>query len=155
MASISDLILNQVKNATSGVSIPENLQQKVLGGLSDSILGSLTQTVTKAGGVDMIKELLTGKTNAAASPITALAGKLFNTNILSKLNLGSLGTTLSGLIPVIMGKLGGILKDQDGDGDVDFNDLIIMLKGGAGAKSGGGLLGAATIILGGILGRKK
>ena len=103
----------------------------------------------------MIKELLTGKTNAAASPITALAGKLFSSNILSKLNLGSLGTTLSGLIPTIMGKLGGILKDQDGDGDVDFNDLIILLKGGAKQSSGGGLLGAATSILGGLLGRKK
>ena len=155
MASISDFILQQVKNATGNVSIPENLQQKVLGGLSDSILGSLTQTVTKAGGVDQIKELLTGKTNAAASPITELAGKLFNTNILSKLNLGSLGATLAGLIPGIMSKLGGILKDQDGDGDVDFNDLIITLKGGAGAQAGGGLLGAATSILGGILGRKK
>ena len=155
MASLNDFILQQVKNATSGVSIPQNLQQKVLGGLSDSILGSLTQTATKAGGVELIKELLTGKTNAAASPITALAGKLFSTNILSKLNLGSLGATLAGLIPNIMGKLGGILKDQDGDGDVDFNDLIIMLKGGAKKTSGGGLLGAATSILGGILGRKK
>ena len=153
MASLNDFILQQVKNATSGVSIPQNLQQKVLGGLSDSILGSLTQTVTKTGGVEQIKELLTGKTNAAASPITALAGKLFNTNILSKLNLGAIGATLSGLIPAIMGKFGGILKDQDGDGDVDFNDLIIMLKGGA--NKGGGLLGAATSILGGILGRKK
>ena len=134
MASLNDFILQQVKNATSGVSIPQNLQQKVLGGLSDSILGSLTQTVTKTGGVEQIKELLTGKTNAAASPITALAGKLFNTNILSKLNLGAIGATLSGLIPAIMGKLGGILKDQDGDGDVDFNDLIIMLKGEHGRR---------------------
>ena len=153
MASISDFILQQVKSATGNVNIPNNLQQQVLGGLSDSILGSLTQTVTKAGGVEQIRELLTGKTQAAESPITALAGSLFNNNILKKLNLGALGATLAGLIPGIMGKLGGILKDQDGDGDVDFNDLIIMLKGGN--KGGAGLLGAATSILGGLLGRKK
>ena len=50
-----------------------------------------------------------------------------------------------------MGKLSGFLKDQDGDGDVDLNDIIISLKGGAGA----GLLGAATSLLGGLFGKKK
>ena len=52
-----------------------------------------------------------------------------------------------------MGKLGGILKDQDGDGDVDINDILITLKGGN-KSSGSGLLGAATSILGGLLKKK-
>ena len=159
MASITDLIMQQVKASAGSVNIPSNVKDQVLGGLGDSILGSLTQTVAKPGGVDLVKGLLTGSANAETSPITALAGKLFNTNILSKLNLGSLAPVLAGLIPTIMGKLGGILKDQDGDGDVDLNDIIITLKGGgqkqASSGLGGGLLGAATSILGGILGGKK
>ncbi len=149
MASITDIIMQQVKSATSNVNIPSNVQEQVLGGLGNSILGSLTQTVAKPGGVDLVKGLLTGSSNAATSPITKLAGSLFSSNVLSKLNLGALGTTLSGLIPTIMGSLGGILKDQDGDGDVDLNDIIITLKGGS-SNSGASLLGAATSILGGL-----
>ena len=153
MASISDLIMQQVKSAAGGVSIPSNIKDQVLGGLSDSILGSLTQTATKAGGVDTIKNLLTGKANAASSPVTALAGKLFNKNVVSKLGLGSsLGTTLTALIPGIFGKLSGIVKDQDGDGDVDINDIIIALTGKK--STGSSLLGAATGILGGLLKKK-
>ena len=160
MASITDLIMQQVKSAAGGVNIPANVKDQVLGGLGDSILGSLTQTVAKPGGVDLVKGLLTGSANANTSPITALAGSLFKNNVLSKLNLGNLAPVLAGLIPVIMGKLGGVLKDQDGDGDVDLNDIIIALKGGGKTASaasglGGGLLGAATSILGGILGGKK
>ena len=49
-----------------------------------------------------------------------------------------------------MGSLSKIVKDQDGDGDVDFNDLIIALKG----NGGGGILGAAKGILGSRLGGK-
>ena len=153
MESISALIMQQVKSAAGGVSIPSNIKDKVLGGLSDSILGSLTQTATKAGGVDLIKNLLTGKSDAASSPVTALAGKLFKNNVVSKLSLGSsLGNTLTALIPGIFGKLSNIIKDQDGDGDVDINDIIITLTG---KKSGGSsLLGAATGILGGLLKKK-
>ena len=153
MASIGDLIMQQVKSAAGGVSIPSNIKDQVLGGLSDSILGSLTQTATKAGGVDVIKNLLTGKANAASSPVTALAGNLFKKNVVSKLGLGSsLGSTLTALIPGIFGKLSGIVKDQDGDGDVDINDIIIALTGKKSA--GSSLLGAATGILGGLLKKK-
>lgn len=153
MANISDFILKQVSSAAGKVDIPSNLKDQVLGGLSDSIIGSLTQTATKAGGIDEIKSLLTGKTSAASSSITALAGNLFDKNILGKLNLGSLGSQLSGLIPGIMGTLSGFLKDQDGDGDVDINDILISLKGGS-KSSATGLLGAATGILGSLFGKK-
>ena len=152
--SILDLIKQQVTAQTGNVEIPAQAKNQVLNGLTDSIFGSLTQTVTKPGGIEAIKSLLTGKTAAASSPITALAGSLFSNNILKNLNLGSiLNGKLTALIPTIMGKLSGILKDQDGDGDVDFQDILITLKGGGqktqAQKSGGGLLGG---ILGKILG---
>ena len=151
--NLSDFILKQVTASAGKVDIPSNLKEKVLGGMSDSIFGSLTQTATKAGGIDEIKNLLTGKTSAAKSSITDLATNLFTKNIVSKLNLGNLGGTLTALIPGIMGKLGGILKDQDGDGDIDINDILITLKGGN-KSTGSGLLGAATSILGGLLKKK-
>ena len=151
MANISDLILQQVKKAAGNVEIPSNIQNTVLNGLSDSVLGSLTQTAAKAGGIEQIKSLLTGATSASSSPVTALAGKLFANNILSKLNLGSaLSSSLSGLIPTVIGGLSNVIKDQDGDGDVDLNDILITLQGGKGS----GILGAATSILGNILGKK-
>ena len=150
MASIIDLISSQVNAVAGKAPIPAESKDQILGGLSQSVLGSLTQTVGQQGGVERIKELVTGKVNAAESPVTALAGKLFSNDVLSKLNLGSAAESLKGLVPAVMGKLGNIIKDQDGDGDIDFNDLIATLKGG----SGNSILNAAKSILGGILGGK-
>ena len=151
MANINDYIQQLVGAAAGKVEIPAQVKDQVLNGLSSSILGSLTQTVTKPGGMEEVKNLLTGKINAASSPVTALAGNIFNANVLSKLNLGKLAPVLAALIPGIMNKLSGIIKDQDGDGDVDINDILLTLKGGNGA----GILGAATSILGSILGGRK
>ena len=153
MASISDLIMQQVKSAAGGVQIPSDIQSQVLNGLSSSVLGSLTQTAAKPGGVDLIKNLLTGKTQAEASPVTALAGNLFNSNVLKKLGIGAaLGTALTSLLPKVMGGLSGIIQDRDGDGDVDLNDIILTLTGGGQKKqaAGSSILGAATSILGGL-----
>ena len=151
MANISDLIMQQVKAAIGGVQVPADAQSQLIDGMSSSVLSSLTQTVAKPGGADLIKSLLSGKTSAASSPVTQLAGNLFTKNVLSKLNLGSaLNGTLSGLIPGVMGKLSSVIADRDGDGDVDLNDILLSLKGG----SGGGILGAATGILGGLFKKK-
>jgi len=143
--------MQQVKAAVGGVQVPADAQGKLIEGMSSSVLGSLTQTVAKPGGADLIKSLLSGKTSAASSPVTQLAGKLFTSNVLNKLNLGSaLNGTLSGLVPQVMGNLSSIIRDRDGDGDVDLNDILLSLKGG----SGGGLLGTATGILGGLFKKK-
>ena len=154
MANISDLILQQVKAAAGNVEIPSTVKDKVLGGLADSVLGSLTQTAAKAGGIEQITQLVTGKANAATSPVTALAGNLFNKNVLSGLNLGSSGAAISALVPAVMGRLTNIVKDQDGDGDIDLNDLLIALKG-VSKGAGAGLLGSvASSLIGGLF-RKK
>lgn len=147
--SIADVIKQQVGAAAGGVQIPANLQNQVLGGLSDSILGSLTQTATSRGGINIITDLLSGKTSAAKSPVTSLAGKLFTNNILKNLNLGSaLNTSLIALIPTVLGGVTKLFKDQNGDGKVDINDVIIALGGTIGRK---GLFGG---LLGGLFGRK-
>ena len=174
--NLSDIILNQVTKSVAGsnIQIPAEVKNQVLGGLSESILGSLTKTAATPGGLDLVKNLLTGKSDAASSPITALAGNLFNSNVLSKLKLGAVGAALLAFIPKIMGGLKGIIKDQDGDGDVDLNDILITLKGGSGSilgsvlggalggtktqtsNAGGSVLGSiAGSVLGGIFGKKK
>ncbi|MBR1927497.1 MAG: hypothetical protein IJ840_07100 [Bacteroidales bacterium] len=147
--SIADIIKQQVSSAAGGIQIPANVQNQVLGGLSDSILGSLTQTATSKGGINVITDLLTGKTSAAKSPVTSLAGSLFTKNILKNLNLGSAtNSALTGLIPTVLGGVTKLFKDQNGDGKVDINDVIIALGGKIG---GGGLFGS---LLGGLFGRR-
>ena len=154
--NIQDIIAGSVKNLAGNIQVPENLKNQVVNGLSDSILGSLKQTATQAGGLDAIKALVSGKTAAASSPVTALAGKLFAGNIASKLGLNTAQTSsATAIIPNVFGKFSQVLKDQDGDGDVDLKDIIMGLTGaGAGASKGSSILGAATSILGGILGKK-
>lgn len=158
MASISDIIMQQVKASAGNISIPSDIKDKVMGGLSDSILGSLTQTATKSGGIDQISQLLTGKTKAESSPVTKLATQLFAKNVTDKLGLNSnTGSALSNLIPAVMGGLSNIIKDKDGDGDIDLNDILLSLKGGKETESkssGSSILGAATGILGGLLKKK-
>ncbi len=147
--SLADIIKQEVNSAAGGLEIPSGVKNQVLGGLSESILGSLTQTAAKAGGINVIQDLLGGKTSAANSPVTDLAGKLFANNILKNLNLGSaLGGALTGLIPTILGGVTKIFKDQNGDGKVNINDVIIAL--------GASKVGSSIFrnILGGLFKRK-
>ena len=80
--NLSDIILQQVTKSVAGsnIQIPANVQNQVLGGLSESILGSLTKTAATPGGLDLVKNLLTGKSDAATSPVTSLAKSLFTSN---------------------------------------------------------------------------
>ena len=152
--NIQDFITKQLTSAMGSVDVPSAAKNQVLNGLTESILGSLTQTATKAGGIEQLKNLLTGKTEAASSPVTALATNIFSKNILGSLGLGEgTNSALTGLIPVVIGQMGGILKDQDGDGDVDFNDILATL--GIGGGGAGSIIGsAAKSILGSLFGKK-
>ncbi len=102
--NIQDFITKQVTSAMGSVDVPSAAKNQVLNGLTESILGSLTQTATKAGGIEQLKNLLTGKTSAASSPITNLATDIFSKNILGSLGLGDgINSALTGLIPTIIG----------------------------------------------------
>ena len=127
--AIADIIKQQVNSAAGGVQIPADLQSKVLGGLSDSILGSLTQTATSRGGVNIITDLLNGKTSVAKSPVTSLAGNIFNNSVLKNLNLGkAANASLLALIPTVLGGVTKLFKDQNGDGKVDISDATHLQK---------------------------
>ena len=151
MSQLIDLIKKQVNASAGEVDLPQGEKENLLGGLSDSIMGSLKSTALQKGGLDKIKDLFGGKVNAADSPITGLAGEMFKNNVLSKLNLGSGAmASLTGLVPKIMGNLSNFIKDRDGDGDVDLKDILASLTGG-GSSLGGGLFSG---ILGKLFGRK-
>ena len=156
MATLTDIISQQVASAAGNIEIPDAVKSQVLNGLTDSIVGSLTKTAASPGGIEAIKALVTGQTSAQNSPITALAGNLFSTNVLKKLSLGSLlSGKLTALIPTILGGAGNFIKDQNGDGKVDLTDIIITLTG-AGKKSSASSLGGSLLkgALGSILGKK-
>ena len=147
--SLNDIIKQQVNSAAGGVQIPSDLQSKVLGGLSDSILGSLTQTATSRGGVNVITDLLNGKTSVAKSPVTSLAGNIFTNSVLKNLNLGkAANASLLALIPTVLGGVTKLFKDQNGDGKVDINDIIIAVGGSGIGK------GIINSVLGGLFGKR-
>ena len=56
-----------------------------------------------------------------------------------------------------MGKVSGFIKDQDGDGDIDLKDIMLSITGGGNSNGGGlgSIIGAATSILGGLVGGNK
>ena len=100
MSFLTDLIQEKAGEALAGnVSIPEGLKDKVLGGLSDSIFDSFKQTAAKEGGIEQLTALFSGNQDAASSPITALAGKLFNNNVAGKLGLSP--TLVNSIVPMI------------------------------------------------------
>lgn len=116
MSFLTDLIKEKAGEALAGnVSIPEGLKEKVLGGLSDSIFDSFKQTAAKEGGLEQLTSLFTGGQDAASSPVTALAGKLFNSNVAGKLGLSP--TLVNAIVPMIP-KVISMIKG------FDVNDLM-------------------------------
>ncbi len=152
MASISELILKQVKSAAGNVNLWGDLKDKGVDSASESILGSLTQTASKSGGIDQIKNLVTGKESAESSSITSLAGKLLSGKLSGRGLSSSQSASVSNLVPKAMSLLSNVIKDQDGDGDVDLNDILLSLKSGNSGSSS--MLGAASKVLGSFLKKK-
>ncbi|MBE6287256.1 MAG: hypothetical protein E7099_03580 [Mediterranea massiliensis] len=146
MSQLLDLIKQQVAEAaTGGLSIPENLKEAVLGGVSDSIFDSVKQTAAEEGGLAKLGDLLTGTTSAKASPVTALASNLFTNKIAGKLGLSpSVTNMVVTFIPVVIEKLTKKTSEADG---FEVSDLLSEFGG---AALGDSLKKAAGSILGGL-----
>lgn len=141
MSFITDFIKEKATDVLGGVSLPDNLKEQVLGGVSDSIFGSIKETAGKEGGIDQLIELFTGRESAASSPVTALAGNLFSSNIAKKLGLSpAVVSTIVPMIPMVIEKFTSSKK-------IDVNDIIAeVTKAGVADK----LKDAAGSLLGGF-----
>jgi hypothetical protein len=119
MSFLTDLIKEKATEVLADkISIPEGIQEQVLGGISDSIFGSIKETAGKEGGIDQLIELFTGRQEVANSPVTALAGNIFGSDIAKKLGLSpAIVNAIVPMIPVIIKKFTSSEK-------IDINDLI-------------------------------
>ena len=124
MSVLTDLIASQVK--TSAAS--SNLGDSVLKGLTDSVVGSITEKAQSTSGIDQLTSLFTGKTAAGSSPVTALATQLFTSKIASKLGLDEkTAKTASALLPTIISSLvSSVSKGKDG---VNLQSMISSVGG--------------------------
>lgn len=141
MSFITDLIQEKAVDVLGGISLPDNLKEQVLGGVSDSIFGSIKETAGKEGGIDQLIELFTGRQSAASSPVTDLAGKLFSTDIAKKLGLSP------GIISAVVPMIPKVIEKFTSSKSIDVNDLISeVTKSGVADK----LKDAAGNLLGGF-----
>lgn len=143
MADISSLIKQFATEAVAGkIEIPENIKDKVLGGISDSIFDSVKQTAQKSGGIQQITELVTGATSASSSPITTLASKIFQSGVAEKLGLSPAVTSaITTMLPTIIDKLK----------DLDLDEVILAV--GKSDAAQGALKKVATSIFGKLFGK--
>lgn len=141
MSFITNLIQEKAVDVLGGISLPDNLKEQVLGGVSDSIFGSIKETAGKEGGIDQLIELFTGRQSAASSPVTDLAGKLFSTDIAKKLGLSP------GIISAVVPMIPKVIEKFTSSKSIDVNDLISeVTKSGVADK----LKDAAGSLLGGF-----
>ena len=142
MSIITDLIKEKASEVLGGnISIPENLKEPILGGISDSIFGSIKETATKEGGIDQLIELFTGRQEVASSPVTNLASSLFGTEITSKLGLSP------AIVKAVLPLIPKIIEQFTSSKNIDINDLISEVTSSGMADK---LKDAAGSILGGF-----
>ena len=141
MSFLTDLIKEKASEVLAEkISIPEGIQEQVLGGVADYIFGSVKETAGKEGGIDQLIELFTGREKTSSSPVAQLASSIFSSNIAKKLSLSpAIVNAIVPMIPVIIEKFTSSKK-------IDINDLIAeataagvtdKLKDAAGSFLGG------------------
>ena len=141
MSFLTDLIKEKASEVLADkISIPESIQDEVLGGVADAIFGSVKQTAAKEGGIEELIELLTGREDVTTSPIAQLASQIFGSDIAKKLGLSP------AIINAIMPMIPFIIKKFTSSEKIDINDLIAeatasgvvdKLKDAAGSFLGG------------------
>lgn len=142
MSIITDLIKEKASEVLGGnISIPENLKEPILGGISESIFGSIKETATKEGGIDQLIELFTGRQEVTSSPVTNLASNLFGTEITSKLGLSP------AIVKAVLPLIPKIIEQFTSSKKIDINDLISEVTSSGVADK---LKDAAGSILGGF-----
>lgn len=119
MSFLTDLIKEKATEVLADkISIPEGIQDEVLGGVADSIFGSVKETAGKEGGIDQLIELFTGRQEVSTSPVAQLASNIFGTDIAKKLGLSpAIVNAIVPMIPVI-------IKKFTSSGKIDINELI-------------------------------
>jgi len=119
MSFLTDLIKEKANEVLADkISIPGSIQEDVLGGIAESIFGSVKQTTEKEGGINQLIELFTGRQAASSSPVTQLASSIFGSDIAKKLGLSpAIVNAIVPMIPVIIEKFTSSEK-------IDINDLI-------------------------------
>ena len=119
MSFLTDLIKEKASEVLADkISIPEGIQEQVLGGVADSIFGSVKETAGKEGGIDQLIELFTGRQEASTSPVTQLASNIFGSDIAKKLGLSP--AIVNAIVPMIPEKK----KKFTSSGKIDINELI-------------------------------
>ena len=141
MSFLSDLIKEKASEVLADkISIPESIQDEVLGGVADAIFSSVKQTAAKEGGIEELIELLTGREDVTTSPIAQLASQIFGSDIAKKLGLSP--AIINAIVPMIP----FIIKKFTSSEKIDINDLIAeatasgvvdKLKDAAGSFLGG------------------
>ena len=141
MSFLTDLIKEKATEVLADkISIPEGIQEQVLGGISDSIFGSIKETAGKEGGIDQLIELFTGRQEVASSPVAALAGNIFGSDIAKKLGLSpAIVNAIVPMIPVIVKKFTSSEKIYINDliSEVTASGVADKLKDVAGGILGG------------------
>ena len=142
MSFLTDLIKEKASEVLADkISIPGSIQEEVLGGVADSIFGSVKQTAGKEGGLDQLVELFTGRQAASSSPVTQLASNIFGSDIAKKLGLSP--AIVNAIVPMIP----KVIEQFTSSKKIDVNDLIAeVTKSGVADK----LKDAAGSLLGGL-----
>ena len=141
MSFLTDLIKEKASEVLADkISIPEGIQEQVLGGVADSIFGSVKETAGKEGGINQLIELLTGREKASTSPVAQLASNIFGSSIAKKLGLSpAIVNAIVPMIPAIIEKFTSSEKFVVNDliSEATASGMADKLKDAAGSFLGG------------------
>lgn len=151
MAQITDVIQEIAAQALSngGTSIADNIKEKVVSGITDSIIDSVKQTAQSKNGLDMLTSLISGNGDASnvANQLGSLAGQIFSTSTANKLGLSSSTTSaVTSLLPMIISTL------IASKGKFNISDLISIAtqvassSSSSSAAKGGGLASVINVL---------